>query len=823
MATLFNRADIGLDAKLGLRLMRKSWGLTLVGGVAMAVTVGLGTSIFTIWNSATTTTLPLPEGDRIVAIQTVDARTRQIHRDSAVPDLRRWREALRSVADVSAMRRVQRTLVTPDGAARPVSVAEMTASAFRLVRVQPLLGRPLLDEDERGGAHVVVIGFKEWREGFSSDPEVLGRRLRLDDVDYTVVGVMPEGFTFPVSQHFWVPLSTDRADTAKDQTARVFVFGRLAPGFTYESAQAEVSTFGMTSQGRAGEVRELRVRVVPYVAGLFSLDASRRWTGTLVLSLAALLLLPPCANIGILVYARAVTRREEFAMRYALGASRGRIITQIFIEVLVLAAASGVAGFILARQLAFAERLAEAVLPTMGPGNVPFWFDFSPSLSVVLCLAGLVAVGAALAGAIPGIRVTGRWRRTGLHTAGERAMRMGLGRTWTALLAVQVAVAVAVLPVGTEILWGIVKPSLRGPGLDVDRFLTGSLVTESADSRFGARQSALVERLKQEAVISGVTLSADPLMDESGAKVEVDGGTPRATHHVAFNHVDASFFDMFGARIRMGRTFEAADFGPGRSPAIVVNRTFATEVLGTDNVLGRRVRYATRPAAQNPKPNADQTAKVSPTPEPWYEIVGVIDDFPADYDQPTLYHPLQPGPVRQVTVTIRVGPDAELAATRLREVTNTLDPGLRIARLRSLGEIYGERGSVHSTFGALVGSVMVIVVLFAVAGMYTLMAFIVSQRWREIGVRCALGAPPRRLVREIFGRSLVPLAIGASVGCLLAIAIDSSVTVEDVGGLSIPGIVPATAIVMILVGVLAVAGPARRAIRIDAAEALRAN
>jgi predicted permease len=803
----------GIDVKLGLRLMRKSWGLTLVGGVAMAVTIGLGTSMFTIWNTATATTLPLPDGDRIVAIQTFDAVTQRIHRDSSLQDLRWWRERLRSVTDVSAMRRVQRTLATPDGAAGPISVAEMTASAFRLVRVQPQLGRPLLDEDERGGANVVVIGFDQWQEGFSSDPAVLGRRLRLDDVDYTVVGVMPAEFAFPVSQHIWIPLRTNPLDDPGDQTPGVFVFARLAPGFTQESAQAEVAALGLLPQNRVAQANEsLRPRVVPYVAGLFSLDASRRWTGSLVLLLAALLLLPPCANIGILVYARAVTRREEFATRYALGASRGRIVTQMFVEVLVLAAAAGMVGLIFARQFAFAERLSEAVMPTMGPGNVPFWFDFRPSLNVVLCLAGLVVVAAAIAGAVPGMRVTGRWRQAGLHALGERGGRVGLGRTWTTLLAMQVAVAVAVLPIGTQVIWGIVKPSLGGPGMDVDRFLTGWLVMEGDDSRFGARRSELVQRLNGEAAISGVTLSADPLMDESGGNVEVEGGAERTTGHVAFNQVDPAFFDVFGVRFRMGRKFDATDFGPGQSQAIVVNRTFATEIAGTENVLGRRVRYVTR-----------QDAHVSPQPERRYEIVGVVEDFPSDYDQATVYHPLLPGPVRQVTVTLRVGPDAGLAATRLREVTRAIDPGLRIARLRSLGEIYRQRGSVGSTLGFMLGSVMLIVVFFAMAGMYTLMAFIVAQRWREIGVRCALGASPSRLVTEIFGRSLVPLVIGASVGCLMALVIDSFVQVEDVGGLSIPGIVPATAMVMILVGVLALAGPARRAIRINPVEALRSN
>ena len=467
---------------------------------------------------------------------------------------------------------------------------------------------------------------------------------------------------------------------------------------------------------------------------------------------------------------------------------------------------------IFAHQFAFAERLSEAVLPTMGPGNVPFWFDFRPSLNVVLCLAGLVFVAAAIAGAVPGLRVTGRWRQSGLHALGERGTRPGLGRTWTTLLAMQVAVAVAVLPVGAQVIWGIARANLSGPGMDVDQFLTGWLVMEGDDSRFAARQSALVQRLKGEAAVSGVTLSADPLMDESGARVEMDGGAKRATGRVAVNRVDPAFFDVFGARFRMGRTFDARDFGPGESQAIVVTRTFATEIAGTENVLGRRVRYVTR-----------KDANAAPEPERWYEIVGVVEDFPSDYDQATVYHPLLPGPARQVAVTLRVGPNATLAATRLREATRAIDPGLRIARLRSLGEIYRQRGSVGSTLAFMLGSVMLIVVFFALAGMYTLMAFIVSQRWREIGVRCALGASPGRLVAEIFGRSLVPLAIGASVGCLMALLIDSSIQVEDVGGLSIPGIVPATAMVMMVVGVLALAGPARRAIRINPVEALRVN
>ena len=797
----------GPDVKLGLRLMRKSWGLTLVGGVAMALTIGLGTAIFTLWSTATTNTLPLPEGDRIVAIQSSDAATQEIHRDSSLPDFTRWRELLRSVTEVSAMRRVERTLITPGGASGPISVAEMTASAFRLARVQPVLGRALIDDDERAGTNVVVIGVELWERGFSSDPAVLGRRLQLDGVPHTIVGVMPREFAFPVSQRIWTPLRSHPADYSREPPANVFVFARLAAGFTLDMAQAEVVALGLvTPTGGVRSSEQLRLRVVPYVTGLLALDAGNRWTGGVILVLAALLLLPPCTNIAILVYARAVTRQEEFATRYALGATRRRIVSQMFVEALVLAAAAGVVGSLLAQELAV--RISRLIMPGIGAEHVPFWFDFSPSWTAMLCLAGLIVVAAAIAGGVPGVRLTGR-RRLGLHRLGERGSNLGLGRTWTVLLATQVAVSIAVLPTATQMMWGLLKPTLSGPGMAVDQYLTGWLVMEGDRSRFTTRRSELVDRVHGESAISGVTMSAFPLMEESSADVEVDAGTERVTGQTAFNRVDRAFFDVFGVRVGTGRTFDATDFGRGPGASIVVNRTFAIEIAGTENALGRRVRYT------------PQQAGVSS--EVWYEIVGVVEDFPATNHRATVYHPLLPAADHRVNVTVRVGPDTTLAAARLQHITAALDPSLQIGRLRSVGEIYRQWRSLAHTLSFVLGSITTIVLLFAMAGMYTLMAFIVAQRWREVGLRRALGAPPGRLVMGIFGRSLVPLVIGASAGCLLALMIDSSVPVEEVGGQSIEGIVPIAAVVMMLTGLIALAGPARRAIRIDPAEALRAN
>ena len=200
-----------LDARLGLRMLRRSWGLTLVGGLAMAVTIGLGASMFTIWDTVTGTRLPLDEGDRIVAIQSFDKAAQRVHRETPLPDFRRWRETLKSVEHVSAMRPIIPAVIARDGADDSVAAAEMTASGFQLARVRPLLGRPLMEDDEREGAEpVAVIGYQLWKEGFSSDPAVLGQRIQIGDTPHIVVGVMPEGFRFPINQRLWTPLRTNR-------------------------------------------------------------------------------------------------------------------------------------------------------------------------------------------------------------------------------------------------------------------------------------------------------------------------------------------------------------------------------------------------------------------------------------------------------------------------------------------------------------------------------------------------------------------------------------------------------------------------------------
>ena len=310
-------ASSWLDVKLGVRMLRKQWGLTLVGGLAMTVVIGVVAGAFTFLQAVSGHTLPLDDGDRVVAIQTRDAASRRV-RTTSVRDVERWRDGVRSLADVGAYQTIELGLTLAEGPAEPVTIAEMTASGFQLARVPPLLGRPLVEEDEREGATpVLVIGYDAWRTRFASDMAVVGRRVRLDDTLHTVVGVMPEDFAFPLNHRFWTPLRALPSDELRDAGRGGVVFARLSPGATLESAQVELTTIGVLPRVEGSETTEtLQPRVVFYSAAFF--DDYESWEVRLLLFLVSLLLVPPCANIAILVYARTVRHQEEFAARYAL-------------------------------------------------------------------------------------------------------------------------------------------------------------------------------------------------------------------------------------------------------------------------------------------------------------------------------------------------------------------------------------------------------------------------------------------------------------------------------------------------------------------------
>jgi predicted permease len=813
----------GLDVKLGLRMLRKSWGLTLIGGLAMAVVIAIAAGALSVMDTVEGSTLRLDEGERVVAIQPFDVAGRG-ERDTSLEDFARWREHLRSVEGIGAYRTlVNLYLVIPSGPVGTVRIAEMTASAFGLARVQPLLGRLLTEDDERAGAEpVIVIAYDVWQSRFSSDPAVLGQRIQLEGTFRTVVGVMPEGFAFPVNHRFWTPLSTDPLDYPRGAAPEVFVIARLTPGVTLERAAGEVATLGLLpSAAWPGITEELQTRVVPYAYTFTDEFRDDRWQYRLSLVAIALLLVLPCANIAILLYARNVTRQQEFAARYVLGASRGRIVVQLLVESLVFAGAAGGVALLAARE--GLGRLRSLVDQELG-STIPYWMDFRLSFQTVLFVAALVALAAMLAGVVPALWATGRWRQSGLHALGATT-GLQLGKTWTALVVAQVALATAVLPVVGEFAWLDRRSDILGSGIDFGEFLTANLTmggetlpgTEADPrefvSRFGAFQAELVRQLAAGPGVFGATVSRMGPGSNRRATIEVDevNGVRPEPFTASYNQVDAFFFEVFGFRRLTGRGFEREDFETGRT-AVIVNQTFVEDMMGEQNPLGRRIRYITG----GPRPESDLS----------YEIVGVVNDVPANTGRRRVYHAMVPGETQPVRLSLHVGPTIEPGvAYRLWETTAALDPSLRIHVLRSLGRSTSPRRFIYETQQFLIETVMPIgVLLFAVAGIHTLMALTVAGRRREVGIRSALGAEPRRLVADIFRRALRPVAAGIVGGALVACLIDSVlfVVIDDmaVGRVFVIALT-ASAAGMIVVASLASAGPARRALRVDPAEALR--
>lgn len=819
-----------IDVKLGVRMLFKSPGLTLVGGLAMALAIGIGAGTFSFGYAFMVPRLPLDEGHRIVALQNQDIRLHDPSRRS-LHDFADWRQELRSVREVSAYRDVERNLIARDGAIEPVRLAEMSASGFRVARVAPALGRPLLDEDERADAPpVVVIGHDAWRTRFGADPSVVGRTVRLGNAVHTVVGVMPRGFAFPVNHGYWVPLRLTPADYPRGEGPQLLVFGRLAPGASRAQAQAELDAVGRrTAAAHPRTHADLRPQVLDYTQPVLGNADVTVWELGLMQGLISLLLLVVAVNVAVLVYARTATRRGEIAIRTALGASRRRIVAQLFTEALVLAAVAAAAGLLLARAgLAMVVGIQE-----MGGGReLPFWLDFGLRPATVLYVVGLTVLAAVIAGVLPALGATGRRVQDSLRQMGGGS-GLQLGRTWTVLIVTQVAFAVAAIPVAVGVSAGILGEEMTRPLFPPDEFLTAQLVMDPEPpagidartyerelaGRFVRVQQEVERRLEAEPWVAGVAAGTE-LPEQGGwIRIQVDGVPQKEGSlgtFVTVNHVDGDYLAAFGSTVLAGRRLGPADVDTA-ARAVVVNQAFVRKFLKDGNVLGRRVRYG---GADAPAPG-----QPAPAPEPWLEIVGVVADVHANDLEPGMteagiFRPLVPGQFSQATLALRLrGDNLPAYQDRLRAVAAEVDPTLRVTP-QPLGDVYRRQAWTIRMPALVMGLIILSVVGLSAAGIYALMSFTVTQRRREIGIRAALGADPRRILASVFNRSLRQLGLGLALGLAAAVVLNLAMGGEVFAGLRLL-LLPAVCLLMTGVGLLAALGPARRGLRIQPMEALR--
>lgn len=826
-----------LDFKLGLRMLLKYPALTLVGGLGLAVSIAISVGFFAFLSANVYPTLPLEEGERIVALENRDATTVVGEERRSLHDFVTWRDELRLVEDLGAFRSVSRTLITGVGHPEPVEVAEMTAAGFTVARTPPLLGRPLVEEDEMPGApQVVVIGHDVWMDRFAGDSRIVGRDIRLGSVSHTVVGVMPEGFAFPIRHSYWAPLRIELAAFERREGPKIFIFGRLARGVTMAQAQAELDAIGERTAAEFPETHaRLRPMVMPYTHSVTDIQGTTTWMVVQMQVMMSLLLIVVALNVGVLVYARTATRQGEIAVRTALGASRGRVVGQLFTEALVLSLGAAAVGLALAQLgVGLGNRIMEQEM------GVPFWMDYGLQAGTVLFTVGLAVFTAVIVGVMPALQSTGRRLQGDLRQLGS-GTGMRLGRTWTALIVAQVAIAVAALPAAVNMGWGEIRNATTRPAYPAAEFLVAGLGIEAApipnaaaegDSpeaagRFGARLTELMRQVEAEPQVAGVTFRAD-LPGRSGP-IEVEGvqapaGSP-AGHEVRSSGGDPGMLDLYGARLLAGRGFEPGDMGEEAS-AVLVNRAFVRQVLGGGDALGRRVRYAGAG-------EVDEDAQHSPAgsvavPDRWFQIVGVVEDLQVnpmspELIRPQLFYPVAPDQVQQASLAIRLrGSDPASFAPTLRGLTVAVDPSLRLGQVRSLADSDRQDRLAVRLVALVIGLVLLSVFLLSAAGIYALTSFTVTRRRKEIGIRTALGARPREVLWSVFSRAARQVGLGLAVGIASAILIDSLTGGGLMGGRA-NVLLPVIGGIMGVVALLAALGPVRRGLRIEPTEALRAD
>ncbi|HEY7497526.1 MAG TPA: ABC transporter permease [Vicinamibacterales bacterium] len=813
-----------LDWKLGARLLLKYPALTIIGGLALAAAIAIGAVGIEVADELLYKRLPFDEGGRVVRLETQDTAASRVE-PRVLHEFAIWRRSLKTVAELGAARVSERNVLTGEGRAESLRVAEITASAFPLTRVAPLLGRPLEPADEMQSAEpVVVLGYDVWQRQFLHDPAIIGRVVTVGRTARTVVGVMPPRFGFPHNEQLWVPLPVPLIDDAPPREGpAVQVFGRLADGASWQDAASELDVVSArTAADQPTTHAQLRTRVRAF-AGRTPGDPLRL-EDLAVHAIVLLLLGAVSANVATLIFARTAMRESEILVRHALGASRARVIAQIVTECLVLALAAAVLGLVVAQTTA---RYALARASRIVGDGLPFWVDLRLEPVTVAYALLLALVAAALIGLLPALKATAASIQQGLQGITSTGGTMKFGGIWSFIVGAQVAFTLLFVPAAVGIYTNSRQEQSTWAAFPTERYLTFRLRMDNEalagergvpdEGQIRARRARAYEelagRLREEAGVTHVTLADRQLgaqPDWVALEMEQDGAPPArltGNYEGGFGMVavGAAYHEAFGASIVAGRSLQAADAVASNRP-VVVNEAFMRQV--GRNPVGARVRTIQR--------GSDREVG------PWHEIVGVVADLSTAGDggggTTCLYRAVSAAELDPLVVTVRVAGDASPLAPRVAALARQVDAGLQLRDIATLDEVVAQEQESKSFVSVVFGSILVGAVVFSAAGLYALMAVAVARRTREIGIRIALGATPRHVLRSVFARAGRQLGGGIIAGnsLILFLAWRSDSLTTDLLASSV-----ITSVIMAVVGVLACAAPARRALRIQPTEALR--
>ncbi|MCC6989633.1 MAG: ABC transporter permease [Acidobacteria bacterium] len=803
-----------------LREFRHAWralaqrpGLTVVIVGTLGVALSANAVIFNLADALYLRPFRFPDVNRLVLVVADEVGTKPyINRESVAPaDFRAFTRTATSVSSLAAAEWWDPNF---SGIDLPEQVPGFKVSAgyFELLGVRPLLGRTFTAEEERLEAHrKVVLSHAFWQRQFAADPAVLGRTLRLDGEPYEIVGVMPARFAIPFGAHVWAPLAYDDATWAARERGYLMVFGRLASGHTVQSAQAE---FHGIAARLAAEFpatnRQRPASVVGFTRGMG--DAGVGPFVAIWQAAAALLLLVACANIANLLLARGTEREPEFAVRLALGAGRGRLIRQLFVEGLCLAAMGVGVGTVLAGvAMQYTRNFLPAGIIRFVPGYEFLGLD-AAMLGAMVLLGAVATMAFSL---IPALQLSGSATAASAFGA-VRSTTAAPSRQWlrSALAGGQVALALA-LAVGTALILGAIDNAVNGAvGFDKRGLATAQLtLAERPYEAHEARRQfvdGVIERMRGlPGVTSVAAVSSLPYGGSTSSRPLTIEGAPadERTRDVAFQRVTPAYFATLRIPLLAGRSITEADREDGLQVA-VVSRLLAEQYWpGTDG-LGKRFRLA--------------------NDGPWITVVGVAGDVVQDWftgrKEFTVYRPMRQDPSLSMTLVARTtAPPAALAGDLRRAVT-AVDADQPVLKAATMDEVVDDRLAGVSYFATILMVMSGIALVLALTGIYSLMAYLAARRTKEIGVRVALGATAHQVQWLAAERALGIVVGGVVVGAVLA-ALLGQVMQSVLFGLVTPDIKVVAAAVAVLAVVTMVAGylPARRAAAQDPWQALRTD
>jgi len=798
------------DARYAVRALARTPAFTAAALVTLALGIGATTAVFSVVYGVLFRPLPYAEPDRLVQLWETSDRTGSDHNPVSSLNYQDWATQTRAFSGMAAYA-YNRFTLSGNGDAESVQGSQLHGNAFGILGVKPLMGRGIGIADAR--QDVVVLSEGLWRRRFGADPAIVGQSIRMNGEPYTVVGIMPAHFDFPRKDvELWTGYRTVLADPVwGGSRMRRFqrVIARLKPGVTVAAASADVdgvakrlaAQYPDANAGGGAVAVSLKDQLV---------GESRRALYVLLGAVACVLLIG-CANVAHLLLARTASRERELAVRAALGAGRGRLTRQLLTESLVLATAGGVIGVGLAYAGVWALRTFDgSVVPRLDAVRVDLW--------TLVGAAAVVVITALLVGLAPALRAT---RRSVAESVREGARGMGTGvrqrTTQATLVVVEVALSLVLL-VGAGLLITSFD-RLRRVDSGVDATGVVSMLVVAPPSRYKEpdRLNIVFDRITGGiAAIPGVMavgtcncLPPDQVRMTTGLRID-EGQQTGEVPLVNASHANAGYFSALKIAVLAGRGFTTAD-RMGSLPVAVVNRALATRLLGATSTGKEAVGK-----------------RVSLDGDTWLTVVGVVGDVHygglATPVVPAIYTAYAQGPEPGENLVIRVVGDPVAIVPSVRRVLAGVDPEIAPSHIAALDVAIADSLADRRFNTLLLGMFAAVAFVLAAVGIYGVVAYGVTQRRREMGVRIALGARGTDVVRMVVGRSLRPVMVGVVVGLATAVA-GARVLQHLLYGTSVhePAVYAAVAIALVTVAALSAWAPGRRAASADPVDALRAD